>query len=43
MEQKATFQALELEQLILFPKPSSAMKMDLQNGTILKAKILGYF
>jgi len=41
---KATFQALELGAIDFVPKPSSAMQMDLQEiGSILKAKILGYF
>ena len=41
---KATFQALELGAIDFVPTPSSAMQMDLQEiGSILKAKILGYF
>lgn len=41
---KATFQALELGAIDFVPKPSSSMKMDLQEiGTILKSRILGYF
>lgn len=41
---KATFQALELGAIDFVPKPSSAMKMDLQEiGLLLKSKIYGYF
>ncbi|MCB1141225.1 MAG: chemotaxis response regulator protein-glutamate methylesterase [Leptospiraceae bacterium] len=41
---KATFQALELGAIDFVPKPSTAMKMDMEDiGKLLKSKILGYF
>ncbi|MEM7179976.1 MAG: chemotaxis response regulator protein-glutamate methylesterase [Spirochaetota bacterium] len=41
---RATFQALELGAYDFVPKPSSAIKMDLQDiGSLLKAKIRGFF
>ena len=40
----ATFKALELGAIDFVPKPSSAVKMDLNEiGSLLKSKILGYF
>ncbi|MCB1158706.1 MAG: chemotaxis response regulator protein-glutamate methylesterase [Leptospiraceae bacterium] len=41
---KATFKALELGAYDFIPKPSSALKMELQElGNILRTKIRGYF
>ncbi len=41
---QATFQALELGAIDFVPKPSSEMKMDLEEiGLLLKSRIVGYF
>ncbi|MCB1178766.1 MAG: chemotaxis response regulator protein-glutamate methylesterase [Leptospiraceae bacterium] len=41
---KATFQALELGAIDFVPKPSTEMKMGLEEiGLLLKSKIIGYF